>query len=97
MITLKNIADYIEGNLKYLGARFGLEPQHIQEQILWRAKHCPPSCRKTGECYACGCDWPQKLYLNSPCNKDVVLPKLMSKEKWEQYKLKMNEQNTTVS
>ena len=86
-ITLKNIANFVEGYSKWFIDEF--LPKHTKEQILWRATQCPPECAKNRKCIHCGCDYPQKLYLNKSCNKTKELPDLMDEKSWEDYKLKL--------
>ncbi len=94
-ITLKNISDYITGNLSWLGAQFNLQSKSKKEQILYRATQCPPECAKHQECWYCKCDFPQKLYVKESCNKGKQLPPLMDEENWEEYKqtLKIKNKN----
>lgn len=88
-ITLQNISDYIVGNLKFLGDKFRLLPKHEKEQILFRASQCPKECSREGKCFYCKCDYPEKLYVYSSCNKGKALPDLMDEEQWNKYKTKL--------
>lgn len=86
-ITLKNIKYYIEGNIKMLGDKMYLLPEHEKEQVAYRAMICKDECVKLGYCVYCGCDIPGKLYVKDSCNGGERFPDLMPKPEWEQYKI----------
>lgn len=86
-ITLKNIKHYIEGNIKMLGDKMYLLPEHEKEQVAYRAMICKDECVKLGYCVYCGCDIPGKLYVKDSCNGGERFPDLMNKIDWEKFKL----------
>jgi hypothetical protein len=92
-ITLKNVSDFIEGYSNWFLDKY--LPKHKREQILYRASQCPPECFKENKCKFCGCDYPQKLYVNKSCNKDKNLPDLMEQGPWEEYKQKLKIEKAT--
>lgn len=86
-ITLKNIKHYIEGNIKMLGDKMHLLPEHEKEQVAYRAMICKDECVRLEYCVYCGCDIPGKLYVKESCNGGERFPDLMNKDDWEKYKL----------
>jgi hypothetical protein len=80
-ITLKNIKHYIEGNLKMLGDKMYLLPEHEKEQVVYRAMICKDECVKLGYCVYCGCD------VKDSCNGGERFPDLVNKDNWEKFKL----------
>jgi hypothetical protein len=86
MITLKNISQFIEGNLKMLGDQLNLLQDHECEQIFYRSQICESDCMRLGYCIYCGCDLPGKLYVNESCNNGDRFPDLMNKSDWEKFK-----------
>lgn len=89
MITLKNINQFIEGNSKMFLADVGLQPEHLREQIAYRALLCKDDCVVQGHCKQCGCDLPGKFYVNESCNPERF-PNLMSRLEWEEFKKENN-------
>lgn len=87
-LTLSNISNFLTGYSSWMLDNFGILPKYIQEQILYRLSQCPPECKRDNSCVGCGCSYPQKLYTVKACNPNVVLPDLMEKEEWEEYKKK---------
>lgn len=85
-ITLTNILQFIEGNLKMLGEKIHLLPVHEKEQVAYRSMICKEDCVKNGYCKYCGCDLPGKFYSTYSCNKGELFPDLMSKDEWEKFK-----------
>ena len=86
-ITPTKILQFIEGNLKLLGDKVYLIPEHEKEQIAYRSLICKDDCIKLGYCTYCGCDLPGKLYVKKSCNSGERFPDLMSKKEWEKYKI----------
>ncbi|CAB4175576.1 hypothetical protein UFOVP972_258 [uncultured Caudovirales phage] len=86
-ITLKNIKHYIEGNIKMLGDKMHLLPEHEKEQVAYRAMICKDECVRLEYCVYCGCDIPGKLYVKESCNGGERFPDLMNRDDWEKYKL----------
>ncbi len=89
----KNIEDvnnkilhYIQGNVRYLTDQYNLLPNHLKEQVRYRASICKESCLQYGKCQRCGCDLPGKLYVTESCNRGEKFPNLMSLDEWEVYK-----------
>ncbi|CAB4175557.1 hypothetical protein UFOVP1247_216 [uncultured Caudovirales phage] len=85
-ITLKNIGQFIEGNIKMLGDKMHLLSDHEKEQVAYRALICRDECIELGYCVYCGCDIPGKLYVKQSCNSGERFPDLMAKQEWEQFK-----------
>lgn len=88
-ITIKNIKSYIEGNTKMFLADIGFQSEHLKEQIAYRTLVCS-DCVATGNCKECGCDLPEKLYVNESCNQGKNFPNLMSNLEWQQFKKNNN-------
>jgi hypothetical protein len=87
-VTFKNVSAFVEGNTKQILADMGLQPKHIEEQIMYRASLCS-SCINAGKCEVCGCKVPGKLYVAKSCNPDKF-PDLMDNNKWEEFKKNLN-------
>ena len=84
-ITLSNIYNFIEGNIRLRTK--SIQPQHIKEQIAYRLLKCKDDCAKIGHCIGpCGCDFPDRAYSTESCNKERF-PDFMSKVDWELYKI----------
>jgi hypothetical protein len=83
------IFEFIEGNLKMLGDKLNLLPQHEKEQVIFRANICT-DCMKNKKCKYCGCSVPGKLYVKKSCNKGERFPDMMDIELWEKYKIDNN-------
>lgn len=84
--ALKNISNFIEGNVKMLGDNFGLLPNYQKEQILYRANICKDDCVRNGFCKECGCSVPGKLYVNTSCNNGERFPDIMNESDWDKFK-----------
>lgn len=93
MITLKNIKDYISGNIRMLGAKFNLLAEHVQEQIIYRNEICKDTCGRGKACQECGCSYPGKLYVYKSCNDGKKFPDIMEINEWEKFK---KEKNITI-
>lgn len=89
-INIKNIKQFIEGNLNLLGDRINILPNYMKEQVIWRMNICKDDCVIQGKCKYCGCSVPGKLYVNSSCNGSERFPDLMSEQDWEIYKMENN-------
>ena len=83
---MNKIHQYIQGNLRWFGDYFNVLPQHLKEQVMFRASICKDSCVLYGKCEKCGCDLPDKFYTDISCNLGEKFPDLMEKEDWEVYK-----------
>jgi len=94
-VTLPNIKKFIQGNLRFLGDKLSMLPEHIVEQVEYRASVCYESCYKgnEGRCLECGCNVPGKWYVDESCNDGKKFPDLLSKDEWEEYKIKLTKQN----
>ena len=88
--TPKLILQFIEGNIKMLGDKFGAISDHTKEQVLYRSQVCKNDCIKRGYCVHCGCSVPGKMYVVASCNKGSRFPDLMDLDSWEKYKNKNN-------
>lgn len=88
---MNKIFQFVQGNTRLLGDKLNLTPEHIKEQVEYRASKCYESCYKNneGKCKKCGCRVPGKWYVTESCNPDKF-PDLMDKEQWEQYKIDNN-------
>ena len=85
-ITPKKILQFIEGNIKMLGDKFHLLPDHEKEQVMYRLQICKDECVQLGYCIYCGCDIPGKLYVKESCNNEERFPNIMPKTDWEDFK-----------
>jgi hypothetical protein len=85
-VTIKNIAHFLEGNLKMLGEQVNLLPDHQREQVLYRSQICKEDCLKLGYCIECGCSVPGKMYVTESCNSGKRFPDLMNQSDWEKFK-----------
>lgn len=94
MITLKNIQEYIQGNVNNFLNDFNLLPKYKQEQVQYRLSQCPPACKTNGKCVHCGCSYPAKTMVSVSCNKSKKLPNLMNEADWNQYKQTNNIEGT---
>lgn len=93
-ITIKDIKNYVEGNLNMYKQRstFIKLPIHIQEQAVVRAFLCAP-CLKAGACSECGCSTPELFYAPKKVDEMGKWGEMYSAEEWEEYK---KEQNLTI-
>jgi len=85
-ITIKNVMQFIEGNLKMLGDHIDLLPYHEKEQVVYRSWVCRNDCVSLGYCKYCGCSVPGKLYVRESCNEGELFPDMMGASAWEEYK-----------
>jgi hypothetical protein len=88
-ITPNKIYQFIQGNLKMLGDKLNMLPEHEKEQVLIRASICT-DCMEKKKCKYCGCSVPGKLYVKQSCNKGERFPDMMDAKAWEQYKIDNN-------
>lgn len=88
-VTPGNIRAFIQGNARLLLEDFGPDvlksPPHIQEQILWRRAISDKECNELGECTACHCKMPDKLYADKACEGSCY-PEIMDKVIWGKFK-----------
>ncbi len=89
-ITINKIAQFVEGNLKMLGDKLNIIPEHESEQVRYRTEICKNDCVKYEYCVNCGCELPGKFYVKKSCNGGGRFPDLMDAESWNIYK---NENN----
>lgn len=87
-LTTSNIQSFFSGYWGLFLNKLNLQPEHIQEQIIFRAKNCPSECAQTNSCKFCGCDRDGKLFTFQSCNLEKNLPNLMEEKEWNEYKLK---------
>lgn len=83
-----NIKSYIEGNGKYFYDNLIGLPQHQKEQIAYRLEMCKNDCVPNGTCKNCTCPTKKKVFATKSCNNGERFPDIMSKEKWEEFKIK---------
>lgn len=104
-ISLSNINAFFEGNYRHfkdaLGFEFFSNPDHIKEQVAWRAILCYESCYLEGyyvkakgrkipkSCSHCGCSLPGKWYSERSCGSEKY-PDMMNEKDWEDYKKEKN-------
>ena len=86
-ITLSNIYNFIEGNIRLRTK--SIQPSHIKEQIAYRMVKCKDDGAKSGQCIKCGCDYPGRIYTTESCNTDRF-PDFMSRIDWEEFKKDKN-------
>jgi len=86
MITPNKIFNYLQGNIRLFSEQYNLLPNHLKEQVRYRASICKESCLQYGKCQKCGCDLPGKLYVTESCNRGEKFPDLMNDVEWEVYK-----------
>ena len=84
--TINAIQQFIEGNIRMLGDKLNIIPEHESEQVMYRAEICKNDCVKYGYCVNCGCDLPGKFYVKKSCNAGGRFPDLMDAESWDKYK-----------
>lgn len=89
-ITVKNVLQFIEGNLKMLGDHIDLLPYHEKEQVIYRSWVCRDECIVNGYCSYCGCSVPGKLYVKESCNEGERFPDMMNEPDWERFKIEKN-------
>jgi hypothetical protein len=85
-ITLKDISNYIEGNVRLGLDEVGLTQPHLKEQIAYRALMCKEDCATQGKCKHCGCGLPGRWYSTPSCNGGERFPDLMPEDKWLEFK-----------
>ena len=85
-VTFKNVLGYVEGNTKKFLDMFEITPNHIQEQVSWRAEICREDCMKKNKCVYCGCNPVGKAFLTESCNDGERFPDLMGNKEWTEYK-----------
>ena len=65
-------------------------PEHIQEQIEWRAQQVQdksPRCWQEGNCIQCGCVIREKIKADMGCeNPPYCYPPMVSKKEWQNFK-----------
>lgn len=86
-ITLSNIYNFIEGNIRLKTK--SIQPQHIKEQIAFRLLKCSDDCAILKQCVVCGCDFPDRAYSTESCNTGRF-PNFMSRIDWEEFKKDKN-------
>lgn len=86
-ITLKNISNFIEGNVRMSLDGLDILEDHIAEQVNYRIAICKDTCGTKGKCQHCGCGYPGRLYSSPSCNNGELFPDMMGKEEWEQFKI----------
>lgn len=90
-ITLKNIKEYVKGNVRYLIDEYGNDfinlEEHIKEQVVYRKSIADKQCVQDGVC-KCNCTIPELFYADKSCN-DKCYPEMMNKTMWNNYKTNM--------
>lgn len=82
---IKDIKNYIEGNVNKTLSSLELLNDTIEEQVEYRKTFCK-DCEEIGKCVYCGCNYPGRLYSTPSCNYGERFPDLMNKEEWNEYK-----------
>jgi len=81
-ITLHNIRNFIEGNLKSLQRTF---LPHEKEQVIYRATACS-DCLNAGKCKVCGCATPGLFYAPQKRDSEGKWGPFMPLGEWEKFK-----------
>lgn len=89
-VNLSNILNYASAEFRHWQSTSSFMncPRHIEEQSIWRlseVKQKSPLCIEMGKCKSCGCEMIDKSFELQECETGCY-PRLMGKEKWEQYK-----------
>lgn len=86
-ITIKNVSNFIEGNVRMGLDGLNILENHIAEQVDYRMGICKDTCGKEGKCKYCGCGYPGRVYSSSTCNNGELFPDMMGAEDWKQFKI----------
>ena len=85
-MTVKDILNYIQGNIRY---QLFYNPymvefirDHILEQILSRIISMDKKCYNDGECKLCGCKTTALQMCNKACDKPCY-PAMVGKKEWK--------------
>lgn len=85
-ITFKTLKGFIQAySFDLYNKLIGL-PNHIQEQVAYRADKCKEDCIPNNACIYCGCDAKKIIFREESCNNGSRFPDLMDKEEWKQFK-----------
>jgi hypothetical protein len=80
-VTLKNIKEYVKGNIRYLIDEYGNDflnlEEHIKEQVVYRKSVANKQCIQEGVC-KCNCTIPELFYADKSCS-DKCYPEMMNK------------------
>lgn len=87
-ITANKIKSFIQGHSLYqLDKRFNILSEHKKEQVFYRMFLCKDTCLKEGKCKSCGCDTPERFYIDKEYEtRQCIFPDFMGKDIWEQFK-----------
>lgn len=91
-INLKNIKQFVSGNLTYYLSKIIDLPIHLKEQYYYRLYQCKDDCLIRKRCIKCNCPTLKKAYVLESCNTDRF-PNLLPGKEWEEYKIKNNINN----
>ncbi len=83
---------FAQGHFRSILKKFGVVDDHILEIASYRieqVKKQSPECLKTGKCIYCECSLDESVLSDAPCAHGCY-EKMLSKEEWEDYKLKNN-------
>lgn len=84
-MNLKDVKNFIQGNLLSYADDVGIGVPHIREQANMRANKCP-ECVQAGKCVECGCKTPNMFFSpQKECSKKRW-GKMLSKDDWEKMK-----------
>lgn len=88
--SLKEVADYIRGNVRYYCYHKDhlrwLIALHIREQLVFRIDvMMNRECYLRGSCIKCGCSTTALQMTNATC-KGNCYPSMMSRSQWKQFK-----------
>lgn len=91
-VNSNNIKSFIEGNILFqVDKKLNLLPLYKKEQVLWRMSVCKDTCMKEKKCKMCGCDVPERMYVDKPYeSRKCDYPDFMKKIEWNEYKLQNN-------
>jgi hypothetical protein len=85
-ITIKDIYNYIDGNVRSMLSELGLCEKHIKEQIAYRLLKCKDTCLVNKKCQHCGCNLPERAFSSLSCNNGEIFPDLMNEKDWIEFK-----------
>lgn len=84
-LTIKNVFNFTQGEIRMFLHRYGLLRKHIAEQFEFRSIKANPDCHSLGKCVECGCKVPDVFMADKPCDAGCY-PPMMSKTHWTWWK-----------
>ncbi len=88
-ITSDNVKSFFEGNILFYSDKlFSVLPAYKKEQVIYRAYVCKDTCLIEKKCKACGCDVPERFYVDKKYEKrKCTFQDFMSKKEWSEFKI----------